>query len=36
MIYHLPDGRYYDVPKPEECFATESAAVAAGYRRSQT
>lgn len=35
MIYHVPGGRYYGVTKPEECFATESAAVAAGYRRSQ-
>lgn len=35
MIYHLPSGRYYDVTKPEECFATESAAQAAGYRASQ-
>ncbi len=35
MIYHLPSGRYYGVTKPEECFATESAAVAAGYRASK-
>lgn len=35
MIYHLPSGRYYDVTKPEECFATESAAQAAGYRASR-
>ncbi len=35
MIYHVPGGRYYSRTKPEECFATESAAQAAGYRRSK-
>ncbi|MEU1972179.1 carboxypeptidase regulatory-like domain-containing protein [Microbacterium sp. NPDC019599] len=33
-IYHVPGGRYYAVTDPEECFATEGAAVAWGYRRS--
>lgn len=33
-LYHMPDGRYYDRTKPEECFRTESAARAAGYTRS--
>jgi hypothetical protein len=31
-IYHLPRNEYYDATNPEECFATESAALAAGYR----
>jgi hypothetical protein len=31
-IYHLPSNAYYDATNPEECFATEAAAVAAGYR----
>lgn len=35
MIYHVPDGAYYDITKPEECFSTEADAVAAGYRRSK-
>jgi hypothetical protein len=35
MIYHMPYGRYYDATNPEECFRTESAAVAAGYRKSK-
>ncbi|WP_425956343.1 hypothetical protein [Xylanimonas sp. McL0601] len=34
-IYHVPSGQYYAVTKPEQCFATEAAAVAAGYRKSQ-
>jgi hypothetical protein len=34
-IYHVPGGRYYSRTKPEECFATEAAAQAAGYRRSK-
>ena len=33
-IYHVPGGAYYSRTKPEECFATEAAAQAAGYRRS--
>jgi len=34
-IYHLPGHQYYDITQPEECFATEAGAVAAGYRKSQ-
>ncbi|AEG42999.1 DUF1524 domain-containing protein [Isoptericola variabilis] len=34
-IYHVPSGRYYDVTKPEECFATPAEAEAAGYRASK-
>lgn len=34
-IYHVPSGQFYDVTNAEECFASEAAAVAAGYRRSQ-
>ena len=34
-IYHVPGGGYYDVTNPEECFATEADAVAAGYRASK-
>jgi hypothetical protein len=33
-IYHVPGGQYYAVTDPEECFATEAAAVAWGYRKS--
>lgn len=35
MIYHVPGGGSYDATDPEECFATEADAVAAGYRRSK-
>lgn len=35
MIYHMPYQRYYDITKPEDCFRTETAAVAAGYRRAK-
>ena len=35
MIYHVPGGAFYARTKPEECFATEADAQAAGYRRSQ-
>jgi endonuclease YncB( thermonuclease family) len=35
MIYHLPGQQYYGVTHPEECFATEAAAIAAGYRKSK-
>lgn len=35
MIYHVPGGAYYTRTNPEECFRTESAAVAAGYRKSK-
>jgi zinc-ribbon domain len=34
-IYHEPGWRFYDVTKPEECFATESDAESAGYRPSK-
>ena len=33
-IYHVPGGQYYAVTDPEECFATETAAKAWGYRAS--
>ena len=32
MIYHVPSSRSYAATKPEECFATEADAIAAGYR----
>jgi len=35
MIYHVPGGQFYEVTNPEECFRTEAAAVAAGYRKSK-
>lgn len=35
MIYHLPGQRFYDATKPEDCFRTEAAAQAAGYRKSK-
>ena len=35
QIYHVPGGEYYGRTKAEECFATEAAAQAAGYRRSR-
>ncbi|QIG42066.1 thermonuclease family protein [Nocardioides anomalus] len=31
-IYHLPTNKYYSATNPEECFATEAGALAAGYR----
>lgn len=34
-IYHVPGGAYYARTDPEECFATEADARAAGYRRAQ-
>lgn len=34
-IYHVPGNRYYSRTKPEECFATASAARAAGYRAAK-
>lgn len=34
-IYHMPNGQFYDVTKPEEWFATEEEAQAAGYRKSK-
>lgn len=35
MVYHLPAGQFYSRTQAEECFTTEEAAQAAGYRRSQ-
>lgn len=35
MIYHVPGQRYYNATKPEDCFRTTSAAVAAGYRAAK-
>ncbi len=32
MIYHMPGGRWYAKTKPEQCFSTQAAARAAGYR----
>jgi micrococcal nuclease len=34
-IYHMPGDSYYDVTDPEECFASEAAAQAAGYRAAE-
>ena len=34
-IYHVPGGQYYDRTNPEECFASEADAQAAGYRASK-
>ena len=34
-IYHLPHQRFYDATKPEDCFRTEAAARAAGYRKAK-
>jgi hypothetical protein len=34
-IYHVPGGQFYARTNPEACFATEEAAAAAGFRRSQ-
>jgi hypothetical protein len=33
-LYHVPEGSYYDVTNPEECFATAEDAEAAGYGAS--
>jgi micrococcal nuclease len=33
-LYHVPEGSYYDVTNPEECFATAQDAEAAGYEAS--
>jgi hypothetical protein len=35
MIYHTPWNRYYNATTPEQCFSTESAAQAAGYRATK-
>ncbi len=33
-IYHIPGGQFYDATNAYNCFATEGAAQAAGYRKS--
>ncbi|MFT4469797.1 hypothetical protein ACMX2H_07800 [Arthrobacter sulfonylureivorans] len=35
MIYHVPGGSFYSRTNPEECFASQSAAINAGYRPSK-
>ncbi len=35
MIYHVKGGAFYERTNPEECFASERAAQAAGYRASK-
>lgn len=35
FIYHMPGQQAYSRTKPEQCFATEAAAQAAGYRRAE-
>ncbi len=35
MIYHPPSSPWYDATTPEECFASEAGALAAGYRRAK-
>lgn len=35
LIYHTPKSRSYDRTDPEECFATEADATAAGYRAAR-
>ncbi|MEO1922848.1 MAG: thermonuclease family protein [Sphingomonadaceae bacterium] len=34
-IYHVPGQQYYEQTRPEEIFCSETAARAAGYRRSK-
>ncbi|MFC0189252.1 thermonuclease family protein [Fictibacillus aquaticus] len=34
-IYHMPDGRYYDMTIPEQWFCSEKEAKYSGFRRSQ-
>lgn len=34
MIFHVPGQQHYNRTNPEECFAKESDAVAAGYRKA--
>jgi micrococcal nuclease len=34
-IYHIPEGRYYNITKPEEWFCTEQEAIDSGFRQSQ-
>jgi micrococcal nuclease len=35
LIYHVPDGEFYDLTNPEQCFASTSEAEEAGYRASK-
>jgi endonuclease YncB( thermonuclease family) len=35
MIYHMPGQAYYHLTTPEECFASEAGAWAAGYRKAK-
>jgi hypothetical protein len=34
MIYHPPSSPWYDATTPEQCFASEAGAVAAGFVRA--
>lgn len=34
-IYHVQGGSFYARVKPEQCFATEAEAIAAGFRKSK-
>ncbi len=34
MIYHMIGQQAYTTTKPEDCFATEEGAKAAGYRKA--
>ena len=34
LIYHIPEGDFYNVTRPEQCFATEQDAIYYGYRKS--
>jgi hypothetical protein len=34
-IYHVPSAQFYQATKPEDCFRTEAAAQAAGYRKAK-
>jgi hypothetical protein len=36
MIFHVPNGRFYDRTKPERCYATAADAEADGYRPSKS
>ncbi|MBD1378966.1 sunset domain-containing protein [Metabacillus arenae] len=35
LIYHVPEGQFYEITNAVEWFHTEEEANAAGYRRSQ-
>lgn len=34
LIYHVPEGQFYEATKAIELFDSEEAAIAAGYRKS--